>query len=54
MSWGVSVAGSCPFFISIGELAEWFKAAVLKIAGPKGSMSSNLILSSIKQPYEFQ
>jgi hypothetical protein len=32
---------------NIGEVAEWFKAAVLKTASPKGDVSSNLTLSAI-------
>jgi hypothetical protein len=32
---------------AIGRLAEWFKAAVLKTADLKGSVSSNLTPSAI-------
>lgn len=35
-----------------GEVAEWFKAPVLKTGGPQGPVSSNLTLSAIKNPQQ--
>ena len=41
------VDGSNPSRVTSGRVAEWFKAAVLKTEGPKGSVGSNPTSSAI-------
>ncbi len=37
---------TCILYIVNGEMAEWFKATVLKTVVPQGTVSSNLTLSA--------
>ena len=38
----------CTMMLGVyGEVAEWFKATVLKTVVPKGTVSSNLTLSAV-------